>query len=572
MRKVVYYLKPHVWKMSWGLFIKCVGSIMDLLIPWVLSKILDDILPLEDVGLIFVWGGVMILCALIAVITNIVANRMAGRVSAKMTEALRHDLYSKITYMSCRQTDSFTIPSLISRLTSDTYNVHSMVGMMQRLGVRAPLLLVVGIIVTMTLEPVLTMVLVSILPILTVIVYFVSKSGIPMYTRIQQVIDVMVRKVQEFMTGIRVIKALSKSDYEKDRFEEINREEIKNEQKAGMVMSVTNPVMNLLLNAGLTLVIVLGAYRVNIGVTQPGKIIAFLSYFTIILQAMMAITRMFVVLSKGIASANRIETVLDAESEIEIFSIEPQANDYHVEFKDVTFSYNKVADNLSNISFALKRGETLGIIGATGSGKTTVVNALLRLYDIDKGEILIDGANIKSIPDDVLHRKFGVVFQNDFIIADKIRENIYFGRDIKSEEIYNTAKVTAQASDFINNLEDTDDYQLTIKGSNLSGGQKQRLLIARALADNPEILILDDSSSALDYKTDANLRRAIHNNFKDTTTIIIAQRISSIKNSNHIMVIDEGKCIGYGSHEYLLETCASYREISEIQMGGEDIE
>lgn len=568
MKRVFGYLKPYALRMSVGLFIKFTGTIMDLLIPWILSYIIDDIVPTENIPRIFIWGGIMIGCALIAVLFNIGANRMAAKVASKTTEKLRHDLFEKISYMSCRQTDTFTIPSLISRLTSDSYNVHQLIGSMQRLGVRAPILLIGGIMVTMTLEPVLTLVLVSTLPLLTIVVYIVSKNGVPLYTKVQESIDIMVRKVQEFMTGVRVIKALSKSDYEKDRFNDINSDVVKKEQKAGIIMSITNPVMNLLLNCGLTLVIVIGAFRVNAGLTQPGKIIAFLSYFTLILQAMMSITRMFVMMSKGAASARRISDVLEAESEIQLLPPDHVESDYHIEFNNVNFSYNKVSNNITDINFKLKQGETLGIIGATGSGKSTIINLLLRLYEIDSGEIRINGDTIQSIPDEILHNKFGMAFQNDFLYADTIKENIIFGRDVDMNQLQLAAK-SAQAIEFIESLNDKFEHELTIKGANLSGGQKQRVLISRALAANPEILILDDSSSALDYKTDAMLRKEIHDNFKDTTTIIIAQRISSIMNSDHILMIDDGKCIGYGTHEQLLVECEAYKEISDAQMGGE---
>ena len=555
--------------MSLGLTIKFIGTIMDLLIPWILSYIIDDVIPQESLPKIFFWGGMMILCAVVAVLFNIIANRMAAKVASVSIEKIRHDLFEKISYLSCKQTDTFTIPSLISRLTSDTYNLHQMLGMMQRLGVRAPILLIGGILVTMTLEPVLTLILVGTLPLLGLVVYLVTKRGVPLYTQVQEAIDVMVRKIQEYMSGIRVIKALSKTDYEKKQFHDINSNAIKKEQKAGITMAITNPLINFLLYTGLTLVVVIGAYRVNAGVTQPGKIIAFLSYFTIISQAMMTITRMFVMFSKGIASGNRITEILTAEDDLTISEPDTLEPDYHIEFRDVDFSYNKIANNLTSINFGLKHGETLGIIGATGSGKTTIINLLLRLYDIDNGSIRINGENIKSIPADVLHRKFGIVFQNDFLFADTIRENIVFGREIDDIQ---TAVESAQAFEFIDSIEDKFEHLLTIRGANLSGGQKQRLLISRAMAGNPEILILDDSSSALDYKTDFNLRRAIFHNYKDTTKIIIAQRISSIKNADIILMIEDGYCIGYGTHDELMATCTSYKEISEIQMGGEILE
>lgn len=565
MKKLWFYIRPHILQIGFQFIIKFIGTIMDLLLPWLLSYIIDYVVPTKNLRSVYFFGGLMILSAVIAVTFNIIANRMSTNTSRSITKKMRHDLFEKVSYLSNRQVDEFTTPSLISRITSDTYNVHQMVDRMQRLGVRAPILLVGGIVVTLTLEPVLTMVLVCIMPLLAAVVYFVSRKGIALYTETQTATDKLVRKIQENMTGVRVIKALSKTEYEKEKFDETNTEVIKKDQRAGLLMSVTNPIINLLLNTGLTLVVVFGAYRVNAGLTQPGKIIAFLSYFTIILMALMMVTRLFVMYSKGAASARRIAEVLDAPEEMKVEEKDHAESGHHIEFKNVSFSYNKVINNLTDISFALNRGETLGIIGATGSGKTTIINLLLRFYDVDSGEIRINGENIKSIPPEILHTKFGIVFQNDFIVADTIRENIDFGRNLSEEDIIAAAK-SAQA-DFVFEKKDGLDHKLTVRGTNLSGGQKQRLLIARALAGKPEILVLDDSSSALDYITDAALRRALRQNYSDTTTIVIAQRISSVMHAEKIIMLEDGVIAGYGTHEELLERCADYREIYEAQMG-----
>ena len=292
MKVILHYIKPFIPRMSVGISIKFIGAVMELLLPWILSYLIDDIVPLRDIGLILLWGGAMVLAAVAALVTNIVANRMAAWVAQHTTQALRHDLFEKISYLSCSHIDSYTIPSLESRLTSDTYNVHQMIGMIQRMGVRAPILLVGGILITLTLDPVLTLVLVCTLPFLGVLVFSVSKRGIPLYVDLQKGVDTMVRTVRETISGIRVIKALSKTDYEREHFAQVNGELVRREKKAGITMALTNPMMNLFLNVGLTLVIVVGAFRVNAGVSSAGNIIAFLSYFTIILNAMMAVTRM----------------------------------------------------------------------------------------------------------------------------------------------------------------------------------------------------------------------------------------------------------------------------------------
>lgn len=569
MKRILNYLKPYFGKMSLGLIIKFCGAIMDLLLPWILSYMIDEVVPLKRVDRIVLWGGMMILCAVIAIVTNIVANRVASWVARNATEHIRHDLFSQIMMLSSRQIDEFSLPSLELRLTSDTYNVHRMISMMQRLGIRAPILLLGGIAMTLTLEPVLALVLILTLPFIALLVWSVSSRGIPMYTALQQGTDRMIRVVRENISGIRVIKALSKTDYEKERFHQANDEVVELEKKAAITMALTNPMMNLFLNAGLTLVILVGAWRVDAGLTQPGKIIAFLSYFTIILNAMLSITRMFVMFSKGSASASRISEVLEAPKDLVVVERETVKEQVHVVFDHVSFSYSKKEYNLEDISFCLNRGETLGIIGATGSGKSTIVSLLMRLYDTDLGQIRINGQPVDSIQPEKLHTLFGVVFQNDFLIAETIQENIDFGRDLTWDQIEMAAR-SAQAGDFIDSLDDGFDHRITARGTNISGGQKQRLLVARALAHHPEILILDDSSSALDYKTDARLRGELREKYSDITSIIIAQRISSIKHAEHILVLDEGRTIGYGTHEELMKSCAAYREISISQMGGTD--
>lgn len=566
LKRILKYLKPHIAQMILGVSIKFTGSIMDLLLPWILAYMIDNVVPKKSIPLILFWGVMMLVCAVIALWGNIIANRLASRVAQKTTRQIRHDLFSRISYLSCRQTDRFTIPSLISRLSTDTYNIHQMLGMIQRLGVRAPILLIGGVVITLTLEPMLTLVLLCVMPFMAIVVFTVSKRGIPLYKRLQESVDHMVRTVRENVSGIRVIKALSKTGYEKHRFDSVNQDVVQNEKKAGMNMALSNPAMNLFLNVGLTLVILVGAFRVNSGVSQPGKIIAFMTYFTIILNALLSVNRIFMLISKGSASAGRISEVLDSGEDFAAFPPDHEDTPWHISFDQVSFSYLNAANNISDISFRLKRGETLGIIGPTGCGKTTIIQLLLRFYDADEGRIRISGDDIRSIPADVLHTKFGVAFQNDFLLSDTIRENIDFGRELADEDIEESSEF-AQAAEFIHSIPESFDHHLTAKGTNLSGGQKQRLLISRALAANPEILILDDSSSALDYKTDAQLRRSIQTHFPDTTTIIVAQRVSSIQHADHILVLDGGRAVGYGTHNELLQSCQDYQLIAESQMG-----
>jgi|LSQX01.2.fsa_nt_gb ATP-binding cassette subfamily B protein len=591
MKTYLKYLAPYYLRMVGGLAIKFSGTIMDLMIPYILEHIIDNIVPKKDLHLIYFWGGIMLICSAYAVVSNIIANRMASRVARDTTGQLRYDLFSKISYLSCKQTDGFTIPSLESRLTTDTYNVHQFTGMMQRMGVRAPILLIGGLILSSMMDPMLTLVLAATLPLLTISVFFISKRCIPLYTNLQSATDVMVKVVRENIQGIRVIKALSKTDYEKMRFRDVTLDLMKKEKRAGITMATTNPIMNLLLYVGLTVVIIVGAIRVNAGVSEVGKIIAMMSYFTYILNAMLSVTRIFITYTRFAASMERIERVLEAPDDLSVLTeedLDPENEDEtentdkssvkpesevnalaipHIEFCDVSFSYNGKKDNVSNISFALMRGETLGIIGATGSGKTTLISLLLRFYDPSGGIIKINGRDIRTIKREELSTMFGIALQNDFLFADTVMENIKFGRDISDEEVIRAAE-TAQASEFIDNKENGYNFILDIKGANLSGGQKQRLTIARALAGNPEILILDDSSSALDYKTDARLRRELAEQYRDATKIIVTQRVSSIMSAEHIIVMDDGKIIASSTHDELMKSCDIYREIAESQMGG----
>ena len=568
MRRILSYIRPYLRRMGIGLLIKFTGTIMDLALPWCLAYMIDDVVPLKDRGQIYLWGGMMLAFSAIAVINNIAANRMASRVARDATRNIRHDLYSRISMLSCRQYDDVTIPSLISRLTSDTYNMNRMLGMMQRIGVRAPILLLGGVTVTLILDARLSLVLLCTLPLIGLGIVLISRKGIPLYSKLQRSGDKMVRTVRDNVTGIRVIKALSKTEHERSRFESVNNEVVKAEKKAGMVMAATNPLMNMLLNVGLTFVIVTGAFLVQDGISEPGKIIAFLTYFTIILNAMLSINRIFVMYSQASASAKRIAEVLDTPFDMPLREADSITTQDHIRFENVSFSYNNVQDSLTDIDFTLGHGEVLGVMGATGSGKTTLILLLQRFYEASKGTVRIDGRNVNCIPGDELHTMFGIAFQSDTLFADTIRENIDFGRGLPMERIELAARC-AQAYEFISSLPDGYNHMLTSKAANLSGGQKQRLLIARALAGSPKILILDDSSSALDYRTDAAMRQAVRESFPDTTTILIAQRVSSVRHADKIIMLDEGRIVGIGSHEQLMHTCPVYRETARTQMGVE---
>ncbi len=568
MKWILGYIKPFSSRIVVGTLVKIIGTVTELIIPFLLTHILENVITSNSIKKIIFYGVLMALCALIASLGNIIANRMAAKTTMLFSSQMRRDLFAKTLLLTAKSTDEFTIPSLESRITTDTYNVQNFIGMMQRMGIRAPILLIGGTAITMLMDKKLALVMLATLPLIFILVYGVSRMGVPLYSTVQQSVDGMVRVVREDAGGIRVIKALSKVDYENARYDKANLTLRKNEARAGIIMGIVNPIMTLLMNLGIVAVVAVSAYFVANGTSSATTVIAFMQYFTLISMAMMSLSRMFVMYTKCAASANRIASVLRKENELKVI---PEADlkdeTYHVSFEDVSFSYLGKEDNIKNVSFSLKKGESLGIIGATGSGKSTLLRLLMRFYDANNGVIRIGGKDVRSFSKEELNSLFGVVFQNDFIYADTIEENIRFGREISQEDIIKAAK-TAQAHEFISAFSDGYSHKVSTAGTNLSGGQRQRLLISRAIAGNPEILVLDDSSSALDYKTDANLRKALNSALPDSTVITVAQRVSSVKNCDLILVIENGEIIGKGKHEELLLSCAPYKEISDSQMGG----
>ena len=570
MRLVFSYLKPYRLRIGLGLLIKITGTVIELFLPYILSHILKNVVASESLSKILFWGGLMALFSFLACLANITANRMAAAVSKNFAGKMRSELFDKTLHLGARETDRFTVPSLEARITTDTYNVYNFINMMQRMGVRAPILLIGGITITLIMDSFLSLVMIAMLPIIFTVVYLISRRGVPLYSKVQTSVDGMVRVVREDVQGIRVIKALSKNEYENRRYDEVNARLSRDERHAGTVMGIVNPVMTLLMNFGITAVVALSAERVMNHTSDPETVIAFTQYFTLISMAMMSISRIFVMYTKCSASAKRISEVINTPESYEVIEDATEYGGY-VAFDNVSFSYHGRRKNLDNVTFSLNRGESLGIIGATGSGKSTLIKLLVRFYDADEGRIILDGRDVRTYSREELADKVSVALQNGFLYADTIEENIKFGREISHGDVVFAAKV-AQADGFITSFPDGYSHMLAQKGTNVSGGQKQRILIARAIATRPEILILDDSSSALDYKTDAHLREALREALPDTTVITVAQRVSSIKDSSLILVVDEGRVIAAGTHGELLEICPEYKEISDSQMGGAIVE
>ncbi len=569
MKFILSYMKKTWLFILITMVIKFIGTFLELLIPYVLEYIIDSVAPRKSLEMVIAWGSVMVILAVLCRFFNKTANQRAVKSARDNIYRLRQDLFEKTIYLSSDNIDHITLPSLISRLTSDSYNVLSFMQSSQTLGVRAPILLLGGFIVTFSMDRGLASILAIMAPLIIAIVVFISRKGIPLYSTVQKKLDDVVRIMRENISGIRVVKALGKENVESVRFEKADKEMEKSEIKAGFTMALPMTIVKLFMNIGLVLVVLIGAVRVSKGTMKPGVILAFLSYFQMIMMGVLTLNRFFLMMSKANASAERIKDTISSVSTLVKVDSEEDAEirgKGYVVFDDVSFSYEGTTRAISNVSFALNRGKTLGIIGGTGSGKSTIINLMMRFYDPNSGRIYIDGKDIRSYELPELRKHFGVVFQNDFIFHDTISSNIKIGRDISDDSMKKAAE-NAMASEFIGSYEDGYQHQAAIHGSSFSGGQRQRLLIARALSGSSPIIVLDDSSSALDYHTDSLVRRNILTSHKESSLVIVAERVSAVMNCDEILFLHGGEIIGRGKHDHLMETCPEYREIYETQMG-----
>ena len=485
MKTVLKYAKPHLPIIIFGILFKAFGAFTDLAIPRLLAVMIDSDIPTGDINRVYRTGAFMLAFALATLVLNITGNRLAAIASSRLAHDLRHDLFVHTLELDTAATDKLGLASLTSRLTSDTYNVATFFGRMQRMGMRAPMILIGGIIITFTLDVRLALIFLLVLPLVALTVYLVTKKTVPIYKKEQKILDDMVRRVDETASGIRVIKALSKVEFEKSRFNK-TAENLSNEEiKAGRISSLTTPVNDLIFYFGFCIVVSIGAViSSTTGEEMSGTLLAFMTYFTMVLNGMLVMSRMFVQMSKATASAARIEEVLLTEREMKVDSSsassdERKADEPFIVFDNVSFSYGGRRANIKSLSFTLEQGETLGVIGGTGSGKSTVAKLLMRLYDVTDGSIRIGGRDIRSIPFDELYSMFGVAYQNDFVPRGTVRENIDFFRARSDSEIERAVDI-AQAKDFIDKV--GMSAYIYAKPSQLSGGQKQRIAIARALS------------------------------------------------------------------------------------------
>lgn len=578
MSLILRYLAPRKWLVTYSLSFKVIGTLADIFLPFLISFTIDEIVPTvtkESLGPVYLMGSFMLLIAVIGIVFNISANRLSEKVASHTVYEVRNDLFSNILLLSPNQVDEVQLSSLIARMTNDTYNIYHVIGSLQRLGIRAPILFLGGLTMSFIIDAQLSLIMLALLPVITFVVVFVFLKAQPMYREIHEQSDEVLLILRENIVGHKTIRALSMTEHEIDRFDQAVAKLVEKELKATVLMNKIRPIVDLLLNTGLVLALILGSIRVFNGYTTVADLLVLLTYYTFVINSIMSITRVFMNIARSNISGNRVQKVLDYSEDIKYGNKEIKEENKlpHLELKNVSFSYHDKRSKdtyvLDDISFKVNQGETLAILGPTGSGKSTLIRLLLRFYEPSKGSIEIFGKPLKEYDLNNLRKHFGVVFQNDIIFSDTIYENIRFYRDEISKEDVEFAAKVAQAS-FINEKEFGLDHELAQRGTNLSGGQRQRLLIARALAHKPGIIVMDDSSSALDYKTDSSLRNDLKTYFKDRTKIIVAQRISSVREASKIILIDGGKIIGMGTHDQLIESNEYYQSIYKQQAGDID--
>lgn len=565
MYKLIRFLKPYKKEFILGPAFKFVDTVVEILLPTLMALIIDNGVSTGNKNYIFRVGILMLLCTIIGFIFALLGQFMASRASQGVGTDMRNSIFEHIGTFSHKEIDKFGTSSLINRTTLDVNQIQSLVATLIRLVVRAPFLCIGGTIMAMIIDVKLSLVLFISIPVFSVILYIIMKKTIPLYKLVQKKLDKIALILRENLTGVRVIRAFACVEKEKDLFENATEDYIATSINVGKIASLTSPLTTLIMNFAVISVLWFGGIRVNIGQMTQGQIIAYVNYLVLILNALIVVTNIVIQLTKASASASRINDIFNTTSTIQDITnakVLENKNAPIIEFDDVSFAYNTTGDYaIKKLSFKVEKGETIGIIGGTGSGKSTLVNLILRFYDVSKGAVLVNGINVMDYTQENLRKKIGIVPQKVVLFSGTIYENIRWGKKDATDEEVKLSSEIAQASNFIESLKNGYETKISRDGSNFSGGQKQRLTIARALVKKPEILILDDSSSALDYATDANLRKALKNYTKDMTVIMISQRASTIKYADLIIALEEGEAVGIGTHDELIEKCAVYKEI-----------
>ena len=546
---------------------------MDLLQPTFLSQIIDVGVANGDLHYVLTIGFKMIIVAIVGAIGGMLCSTFAAVAAMSLGERLRQGLFNKIQELSFLEIDKLKTSSLITHLTNDITQIQQMFLMSLKIAVRAPLLAIGGIFMAVRLSTKLSTVFLISIPLIVLGIVIILKKSLPLFTTVQGKIDNVNTVMRENILGIRVIKSFTLEGNENKRFNEVNDDLKESSIKSQNMNMILWPFASLIMNLSVVAILWFGGNLVNTGGLEIGKIMAFINYLTQIMFSTIMVINIMMNISRAKASADRVNKVFNTESSIVEADNAKDINEFDIEFKNVSFRYNKNSENvLENISFKAKEGETIGIIGSTGCGKSSLVSLIPRLYDVTEGEILIGGVNIKDIKLNTLRDKIGVVLQESILFSGTIEDNLKFGNKNATTEMMEESAINAQAFEFISTKEDGYQSKVEQRGKNLSGGQKQRLSIARTLIKNPKILIMDDSSSALDMATEAKLQNAIKTNMTDSTVFIIAQRISGVMDADKIIVMDEGQIVDIGTHEELLQSSEIYRSIAVSQLGEEVLE
>ncbi len=574
MNKMIKMLKPYRTPIIIVFILVFLQSLSELYLPTLMSDIIDVGIVKGDTDYILRVGGIMILIALVGTIAVVFANLLASKIAVGFAKLLRKKVFTKVEGFSLNEINELGTASLITRTTNDIKQIQEVLAITLRLMISAPLIIIGGTILAVSKNGRLSLIFLASIPFLMLGIGLTVSRTIPLFKVVQKKIDNLNLVLRETLTGIRVIRAFNRKDYETKRFDFANQDLTDTSIKVNKIMAGLMPLIMLIMNLTTIAIIWYGSIQVDSGDMQVGDIMAFIQYSMRIMMSLAMTTMMFVLIPRASASATRINEVLDIDPDIKDKEELKLANEKcgYVEFKDVTFSYpGAESPALCNISFTTKPGEVTAIIGGTGSGKSTLINLIMRFYDIDSGSILVDGVDIRDMSQSNLRSKIGFVPQKSVLFTGTISENIKYGKEDATDEEIRKAAETSQAMEFITGMEDAFEHPITQGGSNVSGGQKQRISIARALVRKPEIYIFDDSFSALDFKTDAKLRAALKSETKESTMIVVAQRVSTVMDASRIIVLNKGRIEGMGTHRELLDTNKVYREIVSSQMSEEEI-
>lgn len=586
MYRLAIFLKPYKKECIIGPAFKLLEAILELLLPTMMALIINNGVATHNSSYVLKMGGLMLLMSIMGFGSSMICQYYAARTSQGFGTTLRNAIFKHISSLSYAEIDQFGTPSLINRITNDVNQLQLAVAMLIRLVIRAPFICIGAMIMAMILDFKLSLVLLAATPVFAIILYFIINKASPLYRKYQQKLDRIALVLRENLSGVRVIRAFAKTGEEKQRFNIYNDDLTDTAIEVGKISALLNPLTSAVMNAAIIAILWVGGFHINAGRLSQGEIIAFVNYITQILLALIVVSNLVIIFTKAYASAGRVNDVLEvqtsiseggscgphttdgmasyetASSKTDPFRAAPVETVPLIQFKNVTFGYSTTGDvALNDVSAVINPGETVGIIGSTGSGKSTFVNLIPRFYEVTGGEILVDGVNVKNYPIRQLRKKIGMVQQKAVLFTGTIAENIRWGNQNATDEEVVAAAVIAQAHEFITKLPEQYQTKVLRSGLNFSGGQKQRLTIARAIVARPQILILDDAASALDFATDAALRKAIRQSSKDMTVLIVTQRASTIRHADKIIVFDDGRIAGIGTHDDLLANCGVYREI-----------